>query len=93
MISKFKTPLTGHLWFAIKEDWHSKCPQSGEVNEYRNFLKHGDWDIVIFHAYLYSFYVCVDILEKFPAKKILVSHGFAALQWIKNKSFPCGLAT
>jgi glycosyltransferase involved in cell wall biosynthesis len=79
--------------FAIKEDWHSKFSRSGEINEYRKFLKHGDWDVVIFHAYLYSLYASIDILEKIPAKKILVSHGFAALQWIKNKSFPWGLAT
>ena len=79
--------------FAIKKDWRSKCSHSGEVDDYREFLKHGDWDVVIFHAYLYYLYASLDILEKIPAKKILVSHGFAALQWIKNKSFPWGLAT
>jgi glycosyltransferase involved in cell wall biosynthesis len=79
--------------FEIKEDWHSKCSHSGDVNKYRNFLKHGGWDVIIFHAYLYSLYASIDILEKIPAKKVLVSHGFAALQWIKAKSFPWGLAT
>lgn len=78
--------------FEIKEDWHSKCAHSGDVNEYRKFLKHGGWDVIIFHAYLYSLYASIDILEKIPATKILVSHGFAALQWIRAKSFPWGLA-
>ena len=78
--------------FAIQGDSNSKRSYSGDVGRYRAFLEEGDWDIVIFHAYLWSLYASLDILDRIPAKKILVSHGFAALQWIRMKSFPWGLA-
>jgi glycosyltransferase involved in cell wall biosynthesis len=78
--------------FAIQGDSNPKRSYSRDIGRYRTFLEEGDWDVVIFHAYLWSLYASLDILDRIPAKKILVSHGFAALQWIRAKSFPWGLA-
>lgn len=77
--------------FIIEDDSYPKQFCAGEVDRYRSFLKKGNWDVIVFHAYLWPLYASLDILEKIPAKKILVSHGFAALQWVRAKSFPWGL--
>jgi glycosyltransferase involved in cell wall biosynthesis len=78
--------------FSIQGVSYSKRADREEVARYRAFLQKGDWDVVIFHAYLWSLYAPLGMLDKISAKKVLVSHGFAALQWIRVRSFPWGLA-
>lgn len=89
---------SGNLWhgaaiheFTIEANWNPKQSRFDEVGKYRTFLEQGNWDVVVFHAYLWSLYASLDILERIPAKTILVSHGYAALQWVRAKSFPWGL--
>ncbi len=77
--------------FAISGDQHPKHHYTGDIASYRKFISEGNWDIIIFHAYLWSLYVPLDLLDKIPAKKILVSHGFPALQWVRHPTFPWGL--
>lgn len=77
--------------FAIQGDSQRKHSYSGDVGIYRTFLQQGDWDVVICHAYLWSLYISLDILEKIQAKTILVSHGYPALQWVRVNRFPWGL--
>jgi glycosyltransferase involved in cell wall biosynthesis len=77
--------------FAIQGNSQRRHSYSGDVGIYRTFLQQGDWDVVIFHAYLWSLYIPLDILEKIQAKTILVSHGYPALQWVRVNQFPWGL--
>jgi len=68
-----------------------KYPLRGDLDNYQLFLERGDWDVVIFHAYSWSIYVPLKNLSAISGKKILVSHGYYALQWVRAKSFPWGL--
>jgi glycosyltransferase involved in cell wall biosynthesis len=77
--------------FKIQGSGRFNHPYGGDVAEYRDFLANGDWDVVIFHAYVWSILVPVDMLDRIKAKKILVSHGYNALQWIRSPKFPWGL--
>lgn len=64
----------------------------GEVEAYQRFLMAGNWDVIIFHSYAWPLYLAVPILDKLKARKILVSHGYGALQWIPAKKPPFGFA-
>jgi glycosyltransferase involved in cell wall biosynthesis len=64
----------------------------GEVDGYERFLIAGNWDVIIFHSYAWPLYLAVPILNKLKARKILVSHGYGALQWIPAKKPPFGFA-
>lgn len=93
-----ETPRSGMEWrgariheFTITGDEHPKHFYQGDVGKYRKFLMGGEWDVVIFHAYLWSLYVPFDLLDKIKGRTVVVSHGFAALQWVRAKSFPWGL--
>lgn len=78
--------------FDIPGSGNKKHPFSCDVAKYRDFLEKGDWDVIIFHAYGWPVMVAVDIMERINSKKILVSHGYAALQWLRASKFPWGLA-
>lgn len=67
-------------------------PLVGEVDAYQRFLISGNWDVIIFHSYAWPLYLAVPILDKLKAQKILVSHGYGALQWIPAKKPPFGFA-
>lgn len=67
-------------------------PLVGEVGAYRRFLMAGSWDVIIFHSYAWPLYAAAPILEKLIARKVLVSHGYGALQWIPAKKPPFGFA-
>jgi glycosyltransferase involved in cell wall biosynthesis len=77
--------------FSIRGGGRYNNPFEGDVTEYREFLAHGNWDVVIFHAYCWSILVVSDMLERIKGKKIVVSHGYAALQWVLAPKFPWGL--
>jgi glycosyltransferase involved in cell wall biosynthesis len=57
------------------------------------YLTQGDWDVIIIHAYLWQFDYSLPHLAKTKGRKILVSHGYAALQWARREKFPFGLPT
>lgn len=77
--------------FSVTGSGHRKDPYMGDVSSYREFLITGKWDVVIIHAYVWSLELVLDILSQIPSRKILVSHGFAALQWVRMPRFPWGL--
>ena len=58
---------------------------------YRDFLKNGLWDVIIFEGYGWPLQLAVPLLPKLKAKKVLVSHGYAALRWFWVRKFPFGL--
>jgi glycosyltransferase involved in cell wall biosynthesis len=78
--------------FDIQGSGNANYPFAGDIEKYREFLLKGNWDVIIFHAYGWPILVPVDILERIKSRKILVSHGYAALQWLRAPKFPWGLA-
>lgn len=58
---------------------------------YRNFLKNGLWDVIIFEGYGWPLQLAVPLLPKLKARNVLVSHGYAALRWFCVRKFPFGL--
>lgn len=77
--------------FNIQGTGHYNHPFTGDVTKYRAFLESGDWDVIIFHAYGWPIMVSVEILKCIKSRKVLVSHGYAALQWLRAAKFPWGL--
>ena len=78
--------------FAITGSPYFQDPYKGRaVADYCDFLRSGDWDVIIFHGYSWPLYLAVSFLEKIRSKKILVSHGYGALVWIPVPRFPFGL--
>jgi len=77
--------------FTIVGSGRFNHPYDGDVEKYRDFLINGDWAVIIFHAYAWPILIPVDMLEHIKAKKILVSHGYNPLQWIRSPKFPWGL--
>jgi glycosyltransferase involved in cell wall biosynthesis len=59
--------------------------------QWGSYLKKGDWDVIIIHAYVWQFHFSLPYLADTKGRKVLVSHGYAALQWAKNSKFPFGL--
>lgn len=78
--------------FSISGSPYFRHPYCGQIQEYQNFLASGDWDVVIFHAYLWPILLAVPVLDSIRAKKVLVSHGYAALRWTPVAKFPFGLS-
>lgn len=79
--------------FSITGTGHPKLPFRGDVSEYRAFLESGDWDIVVFHAYAWTLYLTLGNLAKIRGRKILVSHGYNVLRWVRLPKFPWGLGS
>jgi glycosyltransferase involved in cell wall biosynthesis len=77
--------------FSIRGGGRYNHPFEGDVTKYREFLMQGNWDAVIYHAYCWSILVVSDVLDRIRGKKIIVSHGYAALQWVRVPKFPWGL--
>lgn len=91
-------PRTNLLWhgtriyeFSISGSPYFRHPYYGQTRDYQNFLVSGDWDVVIFHAYLWPVLLAVPVFGSIRAKKVLVSHGFGALRWTPASTFPFGL--
>jgi len=79
----YEFPISGSNYF--------RDPYRGATSQYRDFLRLGDWDVIIFHGYSWPLYLAVCLLDSMPSKKILVSHGFSALFWTPVSRFPFGL--
>ena len=58
---------------------------------YADFLLAGSWDVLIFHAYGPHLQLALPVMERIRGKKFLVSHGYAALMWVRTNRFPFGL--
>jgi glycosyltransferase involved in cell wall biosynthesis len=77
--------------FNITGSQYFRQPYKGALEHYRDFLRLGDWDVILFHSYSWPLYLAVPILDEIRAKKILVSHGYGALVWVPVPQFPFGL--
>jgi len=77
--------------FLISGSHYFRDPYKGAVVEYCNFLRTGDWDVILFHSYSWPLYLALPLLDVMPSKKILVSHGFSPLFWTPVSRFPFGL--
>ena len=62
-----------------------------ESIDLRLFLLNGGWDVIVFHAYDTILYTALPLLHEIASHKILVSHGYPALQWAPVMKFPFGL--
>jgi glycosyltransferase involved in cell wall biosynthesis len=65
----------------------------GRDCSYEDFLVSGDWDVVVIHAYTRPLMLVLPFLNRIRARKILVSHGYAALLWVRYHKFPYGLVS
>lgn len=62
-----------------------------QIESYRKFLAEGSWDVIIFQGYLWPLLLALPLLPRIRARKVLVSHGHAALRWFPMSRFPFGL--
>lgn len=76
---------------SITGDGSPKRPFRGDVEKYRILIKQGDWDVIVFQTYIWPILCVLDLIPRIRAKTILVSHGYAPLQWIRTKKFPFGV--
>ena len=79
--------------FSVTGTGHPKFPFRGDVSQYRAFLESGEWDVVVFHAYAWTLYLALGNLAKIRGRKILVSHGYNILRWVRFPTFPWGLGS
>ncbi|MBC7980406.1 MAG: glycosyltransferase family 4 protein [Armatimonadetes bacterium] len=63
------------------------------TENYAEFLTGGAWDAIILHAYEATLHRAIPVLDQIKARKILVSHGYAALIWEGNPRFPYGIGS
>jgi len=65
---------------------------SGQVKEYQDFIATFPCDAMLIHCWqAWPLDAAFPVLERNPAKKILVSHGYTAHLWEPRASFPWGL--
>jgi len=77
--------------FKISGSSYFRYPYKGSIGQYSDFLRSGDWNVILFQSYAWPLYLAVPYLDVIPSKKILVSHGFSALFWTPSSCFPFGL--
>jgi len=64
----------------------------GETGAYRKFLRNFSGDLAIFQTWdMWPTHLAFPCLGQIKAKKVLVSHGFAAHIWKRHHKFPWGL--
>lgn len=61
------------------------------IESYRGLISNPRWDLIIFQGYMWPLMLAVPLLPRIRARKILVSHGHAALRWFPTRRFPFGL--
>jgi glycosyltransferase involved in cell wall biosynthesis len=66
-------------------------PYQGDVAAYRQLLKDGDWDVILFQTASWPLMVVLDLLPTLRARRVMVSHGYAPLQWVRMNRFPWGI--
>jgi glycosyltransferase involved in cell wall biosynthesis len=77
--------------FAITGTPYFKDPFRGQTTKYREFLLHGDWDVIVFQSYWWPLCLALPILKKIRSKKILASHGHSGIGISLTPVFPFGL--
>lgn len=78
---------------SIRGTGSPKHPYQGEIEAYRRLVRDGNWDVILFQTGAWPLMVVMDLLPSLRAKKVLVSHGYAPLQWVRMKRFPYGIPT
>ena len=78
---------------SIEGNGSPKRPFKGDVERYRQLVMDGNWDIIVFQTPAWPWMLVLDLLPMIRAKTILVSHGYAPLQWVKIRRFPYGIPT
>ena len=68
-------------------------PYRGDVAAYRQIVKDGNWDIIIFQTPGWPVRLILDLIPQIRAKTVLVSHGYAPLLWQRMSRFPYGIPT
>lgn len=64
----------------------------GQADEYRDFIATFPCDVIIMHCWhTWPTDAAMPVLSRNPAKKILVSHGYGLLNWMRRPKFPWGL--
>jgi len=79
----YEFPISGSSYF--------RDPYKGATGQYRDFLRSGNWDVILFHSYSWPLFLSVCHLDVMLSKKILVSHGYSGLFWTPVSRFPFGL--
>lgn len=64
---------------------------AGDIESYAEFLRSGDWDVIVFHAYSLTLRKVLPLIEGMSAKKVFVSHGYNGLIWDRMPEFPYGI--
>lgn len=78
---------------SIRGTGSPKHPYQGDVAAYRGLVRDGDWDVILFQTASWPLMVVMDMLPSLRAKKVMVSHGYAPLLWVRMKRFPYGIPT
>ena len=66
-------------------------PYQGDVKAYRNLVRDGDWDVILFQTAAWPLTLVRDLLPSLSAHTVMVSHGYAPLQWVRVRRFPYGI--
>lgn len=77
----------------IQGNGSPKRPFEGDVEVYRQLVAKGGWDAILFHTSTWPLMLVIDLLPQIRAKTVLVSHGYAPLQWVRISQFPYGIPT
>jgi len=91
-------PRENQMWrgcrvyeFSLQNSSGQSERRNSQGEAYRDFLEWGHWDVIIFQGYLWPLRLALPLLPRLRARKILVSHGYAALRWFPVKNFPFGI--
>jgi glycosyltransferase involved in cell wall biosynthesis len=68
-----------------------KHPYQGDVIAYRNLVREGNWDVILFQTSAWPLMLVRDLLPSLSARTVMVSHGYAPLQWVMVRRFPYGI--
>lgn len=63
----------------------------GIDGRYADFLASPNWDVIVIHDYNRPLRLTIQTLRKISARTIMVSHGNAALVWVRTPRFPYGM--
>ena len=76
---------------AIRGTGSPKHPFQGDIEAYRRLVMDGNWDVILFQTASWPLTVVLDLLPALRARKVMVSHGYAPLQWVRMDRFPYGI--
>ena len=80
--------------FKISGTGNFRTPVVGETQAYQEFVRNFECDVIVFECWdIWSTYLIRPLLKDLKAKKVLVSHGYAAHLWVPYCRFPWGLGS